>query len=210
MKWLLGLLVGIAIGFPAQAEEALAPDVLVKNVTTEVIEIVRKDKDIQSGNHKKAVDLIEAKVFPNFNYTRMTALAVARDWRGATPAQQKALTDEFHTLLVRTYSSALTEYKNQTVEYKPFKLNPGDTDVKVRTQINQGGGAKPISLDYYLQKDPAGWKVYDIEVGGISLVTNYREFFAGEIRKGGIDGLIKTLQAKNRTAGDTGVAAAGK
>jgi phospholipid transport system substrate-binding protein len=210
MKWLCVLLLGAAIGCPAQAEELLAPDVLIKNVTNEVIEIVRKDKDIQSGNHKKAVELIEAKVLPNFNFPRMTALAVARDWRSATPAQQKALTDEFHTLLVRTYSSALTEYKSQTVEYKPFKMNAGDTDVKVRTQINQGGGAKPISLDYYLQKDTAGWKVYDIEVGGISLVTNYREFFAGEIRKGGIDGLIKTLQSKNRSAADAGVSASAK
>jgi phospholipid transport system substrate-binding protein len=207
MKWLLALLTSFSLVSVAQAQELPAPDVLIKNVTSEVLEIVRKDKDIQSGNYKKAIQLVEAKVLPNFNFTRMTALAMARDWRNATPAQQKALTDEFHTLLVRTYSKALSEYRSQTVEFRPFKMNAADTDVKVRTQINQGGGAKPITLDYYLEKGAAGWKVYDIEVGGISLVTNYREFFGTEVRNGGIDGLIKALQAKNVTAGDAGVSA---
>lgn len=210
MKWLLAVLTSFSLVSAAQAQEMPAPDVLIKNVTNEVLEIVRKDKDIQSGNYKKAIQLVEAKVLPNFNFTRMTALAMARDWRNATPAQQKTLTDEFHTLLVRTYSKALSEYGSQTVEFRPFKMNAADTDVKVRTQINQGGGAKPITLDYYLEKGAAGWKVYDIEVGGISLVTNYREFFATEVRNGGIDGLIKALQAKNLTAGDAGVAATGK
>ncbi len=209
MKWLFAALVFVFVS-SVQAEESLAPDVLIKNVTNEVIEIVRKDKDIQAGNYKKAIELVEARVLPNFNFTRMTALATARDWRTATPAQQKTLTDEFHTLLVRTYSKALGEYKNQTIDFRPFKMNAADTDVKVRTQINQGGGAKPISLDYYLEKNSAGWKVYDIEVGGISLVTNYREFFATEVRNGGIDGLIKTLQAKNRAGTESGAAAAAK
>jgi phospholipid transport system substrate-binding protein len=209
MKWLFAALMAVFVS-SAQAEELLAPDVLIKNVTNEVVEIVRKDKDIQAGNYKKAIELVEAKVLPNFNFTRMTALATARDWRTATPAQQKTLTDEFHTLLVRTYSKALGEYKNQTIDFRPFKMNAADTDVKVRTQINQGGGAKPISLDYYLEKSSAGWKVYDIEVGGISLVTNYREFFATEVRNGGIDGLIKTLQAKNHAGTESGVAAAAK
>jgi phospholipid transport system substrate-binding protein len=210
MKWLLAMLTGVSLVSAAQAQELVAPDVLIKNVTSEVLEIVRKDKDIQSGNYKKAIELVEAKVLPNFNFSRMTALAMARDWRVATPAQQKILTDEFHTLLVRTYSKALSEYRSQSVEFKPFKMNAADTDVKVRTQINQGGGAKPITLDYFLEKVAAGWKVYDIEVGGISLVTNYREFFATEVRNGGIDGLIKALQAKNRTVVDTGVTAASK
>lgn len=210
MKWLLAVLTGVSLAFAVQAQELAAPDVLIKNVTSEVLEIVRKDKDIQSGNYKKAIELVEAKVLPNFNFTRMTALAMARDWRNATPVQQKTLTDEFHTLLVRTYSKALSEYRSQTIEFKPFKMNAADSDVKVRTQINQGGGAKPISLDYYLEKGAAGWKVYDIEVGGISLVTNYREFFATEVRNGGIDGLIKALQAKNHSAADAGVTAASK
>ena len=198
MKFLLAFFSGLLISSTVLAQE-VAPDALVKTTTEEVLEIVRKDKDIQSGNTKKAIDLVEAKVLPNFNFTRMTQLAMARDWRQATPAQQKTLTDEFHTLLVRTYAKALTEYKNQTVHYKPFTLKAGETDVRVRTEIRQSGAGKNIELDYWHEKSPAGWKVYDIEVGGISIVTNYRESFAAEVRNNGIDGLIKSLQAKNKS-----------
>lgn len=201
MKFLFALFSGLLISTTVLAQE-VAPDVLVRTVTNEVLDIVRKDKDIQSGNTKKAIDLVEAKVLPNFNFTRMTQLAMARDWRQASPAQQKTLTDEFHTLLVRTYAKALTEYKNQTVDYKPFSLKAGETDVRVRTEIKQAGAGKNIELDYWLEKSAAGWKVYDIEVGGISIVTNYRESFASEIRNNGIDGLIKLLQTKNKS-GDT-------
>lgn len=197
MKWLLGSIVALCLNGGALAQEQ-APEVLIKNVTNEVLEIVRKDKDIQGGNTRKAIDLVEAKVLPHFNFTRMTQLAVARDWRQASPEQQKTLTAEFRTLLVRTYSKALTEYKNQTIDFRPFKMQPAETDVKVRTLINQPG-AKAIDLDYYLEKLPNGWKVYDIEVGGVSLVTNYRSEFTVEVRKGGIDGLIATLQKKNKT-----------
>ena len=196
MKFLLAFFSGLLISSTVLAQE-VAPDALVKTTTEEVLEIVRKDKDIQSGNTKKAIDLVEAKVLPNFNFT--TQLAMARDWRQATPAQQKTLTDEFHTLLVRTYAKALTEYKNQTVHYKPFTLKAGETDVRVRTEIRQSGAGKNIELDYWLEKSPTGWKVYDIEVGGISIVTNYRESFAAEVRNNGIDGLIKSLQAKNKS-----------
>jgi phospholipid transport system substrate-binding protein len=203
MKWLVGLMAGLALAAGVSAEE-LAPDALVKGVTDDVLTIVRNDKDIQSGDHRKAIALVDAKVLPHFNFARMTQLAMARDWRQATPEQQKTLTDEFRTLLVRTYSKALTEYKNQTIDYRPFKMQPADTDVKVRTDIKQPGG-KPIQLDYYLEKQPQGWKVYDIEVGGISLITNYREFFASEARKGGIDGVIKSLQAKNKSGEATSV-----
>ena len=198
MKFLLAFFSGLLISSTVLAQE-VAPDALVKTTTEEVLEIVRKDKDIQSGNTKKAIDLVEAKVLPNFNFTRMTQLAMARDWRQATPAQQKTLTDEFHTLLVRIYAKALTEYKNQTVHYKPFTLKAGETDVRVRTEIRQSGAGKNIELDYWLEKSPTGWKVYDIEVGGISIVTNYRESFAAEVRNNGIDGLIKSLQAKNKS-----------
>ena len=198
MKSLFALFSGLLIAATAMAQE-VAPDVLVKTVTNEVLEIVRKDKDIQSGNTKKAIDLVEARVLPNFNFTRMTQLATARDWRKADAAQQKILTDEFRLLLVRTYSKALTEYKNQTIEFKPFTLKAGESDVRVRTEIKQSGAGKNIELDYYLEKSGAAWKVYDIEVGGISLVTNYRESFASEVRNSGIDGLIKSLQAKNKS-----------
>jgi phospholipid transport system substrate-binding protein len=198
MKSLFALFSGLLVAVTAMAQE-VAPDVLVKTVTNEVLEIVRKDKEIQSGNTKKAIDLVEAKVLPNFNFTRMTQLALARDWRQANPAQQKILTDEFRLLLVRTYSKALTEYKNQTIDFKPFTLKPGESDVRVRTEIKQSGAGKNIELDYFLEKSGAGWKVYDIEVGGISLVTNYRDSFASEVRNNGIDGLIRSLQAKNKS-----------
>ncbi|MCX8016688.1 MAG: ABC transporter substrate-binding protein [Rhodocyclaceae bacterium] len=188
-----------ALFFAAGAIAAdVAPDQLVKDVTTEVLDIVRQDKDIRSGNTKKTLELVENKVLPHFNFTRMTQLALGKDARKATPEQLAALTEEFRTLLVRTYSKALTEYRDQQIVFKPTKIDAGVTDVKVRTEIKQSGG-KPIALDYYLEKLPAGWKVYDMEVGGVSLVTNYRSSFAQEIQAGGIDGLIKSLQAKNKT-----------
>ncbi|MCX7144848.1 MAG: ABC transporter substrate-binding protein [Sulfuritalea sp.] len=204
MKSLFALFSGLLIATTVMAQE-LAPDVLVKTVTNEVLDIVRKDKEIQSGNTKKAIDLVETKLLGHFNFTRMTQLALARDWRQASPAQQKILTDEFHALLVRTYSKALTEYKNQTIDFKPFVMKAGETDVRVRTEIKQSGAGKNIELDYYLEKSGAAWKVYDIEVGGISLVTNYRDSFASEVRNNGIDGLIKSLQAKNKSGEATSV-----
>lgn len=204
MKTLFAFFSGLLIAATAMAQE-VAPDALIKAVSSEVLDIVRKDKDIQSGNTKKAIDLVEAKVLPHFNFMRMTQLALARDWKQASPAQQKTLTDEFHLLLVRTYSKALTEYRNQTINYKPFTLKPGETDVRVRTEIKQSGAGKNIEMDYYLEKSGTAWKVYDIEVGGISLVTTYRDSFATEVRKSGIDGLIKSLQAKNKTGEATSV-----
>lgn len=200
MKYLVSILASLLVSFGAGAQET-APDALIRTVTDEVLEIVKNDKDLKGGSTRKAIDLVEAKVLPHFNFTRMTQLAMARDWRHATPAQQKTLTDEFRELLVRTYSKALTEYKNQTIAYKPFSLKAGETDAKVRTEIRQPSGGKPIELDYYLEKTTGSWKVYDIEVGGISLVTNYRDEFAGEVRNNGVDGLIRMLQAKNKTSG---------
>jgi len=204
MKYLFALFSSLLLALPAAAQE-VSPDALIKTVTNEVLDIVRKDKDIQSGNTKKAIELVEGKVLPHFNFTRMTQLALARDWRQANAAQQKILTDEFRTLMVRTYSKALTEYKNQTIDFKPFTAKAGETDVRVRTEIKQSGAGKNIELDYYLEKASGGWKVYDIEVGGISLVTNYRESFASEIRNNGIDGLVKSLQAKNKSGEATSV-----
>lgn len=195
MKWLLGLLAGLAVCVSAGAEDG-APDVLVKNVTNEVLEIVRKDKDIQNGNTRKAIDLVETKVIPHFNFQRMTSRAVGKSWRQATAAQQKTLAEEFRTLLVRTYANALTAYKNQTVDFKPLKMAPTDTDVIIHSSIRQPG-AKSIDIDYALEKDGASWKVYDFTIGGISMVISYRDQFAPEIAANGIDGLIKSLQAKN-------------
>lgn len=182
---------------PGALAQQMAPDALVKSVTDEVLDIIRKDKDIKAGSTRRAIELVEQKVLPHFNFTRMTALAVGKDWRQATPEQQKVLTEEFRDLLVRTYSNALIAYKNESVDYRPFKMQPGETDVTVRTQIHQAGARQPITLDYSLEKNGSAWKVYDVVVAGVSLVTNYRSSFATEIRNGGIDGLIKTLKAKN-------------
>ena len=182
----------------AVAAQGVAPDTQVKNITNEVLGIIKADKDIQAGHQKKLNELVDAKVLPHFNFSRMTALAVGRNWPKATPEQQKALTDEFRALLVRTYSSALSTYKNQVIEFRPLRAAAADTEVTVRTQVKQSG-AEPISIDYGMEQTPSGWKVYDVVVGGVSLVTNYRETFNAEIRDGGVDGLIKSLASKNRS-----------
>lgn len=197
----LGFALGAAVaGFlfslAAIAQDAL-PDVLVKTVTLEVVEIIGKDKDIQSGNQKKIVELVEAKVLPHFNFTAMTRLAVATNWDKSTPEQKKQLTEEFKTLLVRTYSSALSAYRDQKFDFRPLRAKPTDTDVTVQVRIAQGG-REPVTLDYDMEKTPSGWKAYDVRVGGVSLVANYRTEFANEIRANGIDGLIKGLAAKNK------------
>jgi phospholipid transport system substrate-binding protein len=190
----------------ATADE-IPPDALVRTVSADVLEVVRKDKDIQSGNIRKAVELAEVKVLPHFDFVHMTRLAVGKDWRKASPEQQQQLVQEFRTLLVRTYSKAFVEYRNQAIEYKPFKMQPTETDVLVRTVVNQSGG-KPVQIDYNLDKTAQGWKVYDISVAGVSLVTNYRSSFAQEVGAGGIDGLISSLRQKNKSA--DGAAAAAK
>ena len=187
---------GLVVAGSAYAQDT-SPDLLVKNVTLEVIDIISKDKDIQSGNQKKIIDLVEAKVLPHFNFAAMTRLAVAVNWDKATPEQKRQLTEEFKTLLVRTYSSALSAYRDQKFDFRPLRAKPSDTDVTVQVRIAQGG-REPVSLEYDMERTPAGWKVYDVRVAGVSLVVNYRTEFANEIRNGGIDGLIKGLAAKNR------------
>lgn len=178
----------------------VAPDELVKTTATEVMNIIKADKDIQGGNQKKIYALVDAKVLPHFDFTRMTRLAVGRYWRDATPEQQQRLVNEFRELLVRTYSTSLANYKNQTIDYKPLRLNPGDTDVTVKTVVLQPG-AQPIPIDYQMIKTPNGWKVYDISVEGVSLVVNYRSSFAQEIQQGGMEKLIQTLADKNAKVG---------
>lgn len=196
MKKLFALFLALFVTATVAAEEA--PDVLVQRVTEEVLDIVRKDKDIQNGHTQKVMELVDKKVLPNFNFTRMTALALGKEWRKASPQQQQQLTAEFRTLLVRTYSNALTSYKNQKIVYKPFKMAPADVDVLVRTEVQQPG-SKPVQLDYSLEKVEGSWKVYDVVVAGISLVTNYRDQFNQEVRNGGIDGLIAAIAAKNKS-----------
>ena len=189
---LAGFLSGIAI---AQAPQG--PDQLVQGITTEVIGIIKKDKEIQSGNPKRIQDLVEGRVLPHFSFTRMTQIAMAVNWRRASPEQQQALVAEFKTLLVRTYSNALSLYRDQVIEFKPLRARPEDTEVTVRSEIKQRG-QQALSLDYEMEKTPQGWKVFDVKVGGVSLISTYREDFAGQIRDAGIDGLIKVLVSKNR------------
>ena len=189
-----------ALAAPFSLAQAVAPDVLLNAVTSEVIAIIRQDKDIQAGDPAKVADLVETKILPLFDFTRMTRIAVARNWRLATPEQQKALTLEFKTLLVRTYSTALSSYRDQVIEYKPLRVAPDATEVTVKSDVQQSG-AERLTIDYDMEKTPAGWKVYDIKIAGVSLVTTYRGTFASKVRDGGIEGLIKSLSDKNRQGG---------
>ena len=200
MKTILsGLLGGLASVLLASAHgQELAPDVLVKNVTTEVVELITKDKEIASGNRAKLIQVIEARVLPHFNFGSMTALAMGQSWNKATPEQKKRLTEEFRTLLVRTYASALAAYSQQRFDFRPLRARPTDTDVTVNVRVIQSG-AQPVPIDYSMEKTASGWKVYDVMVGGVSLVANYRTEFSATVREVGIDGLIKNLQAKNRS-----------
>jgi phospholipid transport system substrate-binding protein len=176
------------------AADIVPPDVLVRNTADEVLQIVKNDKSIQAGDRKKLYQLVETKVVPHFDFVRITRLAVGKNWRHATPEQQQSLVAQFRTLLVRTYSTALTSYKDQTYTVKPADIQ-GD-DALVRVEIMQPGG-QPITMDYSLEKTPDGWKVYDVVVAGVSLVTSYRSTFNNQIDQSGIDGLIKVLMDKN-------------
>jgi phospholipid transport system substrate-binding protein len=191
------LAVLLAFLAPPALGQDLSPDALVKLVTQEVIGIIKQDKDIQGGNQKKTVALVEDKVLPHFNFNRMTALAMGPNWRKATSEQQTQLVEQFRTLLVRTYSSALSAYRNQVIEFKPLRAQAADTEVTVRSDVKQAGG-EPVTIDYSMEKTSGGWKVYDVAVGGVSLVTTYRDTFTNEIRTSGIDGLIKALADRNR------------
>ena len=182
----------------AQALAQQAPDVLVREVTNEVLEIVRADEALRAGEKHRVMELVDAKVLPHFDFRRMTMLAVGRDWRDASAEQQVRLTEAFRTLLVRTYSNALTQYRDQTVAFRPAHFAATDKRVQVRTEVHQSG-AQPIGIDYMLEQSEAGWKVFDVIVAGVSLVTTYRSSFADEVRSGGVEGLLKSLEAKNRS-----------
>ena len=199
IKLLSGFLMGMMLALPAVGRaQDLAPDALAKKVTDEVVAVLRADKDIQAGNTQKVRDLVEAKVAPHFNFSRMTRLAVGPPWRQASGAQQQSLVTEFRILLVHTYTSAFMQYRDQVIEYRPFKMASGDTDVVVRSLIKQKTGADPIDINYSMEKVDGAWKVYDVVIAGVSLVQNYRSTFASEIQKGGVDGLIAALSAKNK------------
>jgi phospholipid transport system substrate-binding protein len=182
------------LGSAVQAQTA--PDTLVKDLSTEVIETVKADKDIQGGDVRKVIALVDAKVLPHVNFQRMTSMAVGRYWRQATPEQQGRLQDEFKILLVRTYSGALSQVRDQSVVMKPLRSRPGDTEVLVRTEVK--GKGEPIQLDYRLEKSGDTWKIYDVNVLGVWLVETYRSSFAQEISASGIDGLISKLAERNK------------
>jgi phospholipid transport system substrate-binding protein len=181
----------------SQAQQLTPPDVLVKQVTLEVVDLIAKDKEIRGGNRAKLIGLINDKVLPHFNFVSMSALAMGQSWNKATPEQKKRVTEEFKTLLVRTYASALASYSDQRFDFRPLRAKPSDTDVTVNVRVLQQG-AQPVPIDYSMEKTASGWKVYDVMVGGVSLVANYRTEFNNLVRESGVDGLIKNLSAKNR------------
>jgi phospholipid transport system substrate-binding protein len=195
-KTIATLIAVLALG-AAQAQELMPPDVLVKNVTLEVVDLIAKDKEIRGGNRAKLISLINDKVLPHFNFTSMAALAMGQSWNKATPEQKKRVTEEFKTLLVRTYASALAAYSDQKFDFRPLRAKPTDTDVTVNVRVLQPG-TQPVPIDYSMEKTASGWKVYDVMVGGVSLVANYRTEFANVVRNSGIDGLVKDLQTKNK------------
>lgn len=199
LKKLLTLIsIAGAVAFaPAHAAQE-APDAFVKRITQDVMASAKTDKDVQAGNQKRVLDLVEEKILPHVDFQRMTALAAGRYWREATPEQQKRLITEFRSLLVYTYSGAVSQIRDQQVEFKPLRAAPTDTDVEVHTQVVQQGRGEPIQLSYRMAKQGEAWKIYDVNVLGAWLVETYKGNFAAEISKGGIDGLIKTLADRNK------------
>ncbi len=191
------LLLALALAAPVSPAQEAEPNALLQSVTLEVITAMKQERDLHGGNLKQSASLVETKVLPLFDFSHMTRIAVARNWRLASPDQQTALTAAFRTLLVHTYSTVLSSYRDQVIEFRGVRPVPGDTEVTVKSVVKQSGTA-PIAMDYDMEKTPAGWKIYDIKVAGVSLVTTYRDSFSQRIRDDGVDGLIKALEQKNR------------
>lgn len=198
----LGRLISATLGIALLASAPLAraadeaPDAMIKRISTDVLESIKADKAIQSGDISKVITLVDTKIMPNVDFTRMTASAVGRNWRQATPEQQKRLQDEFKILLIRTYSGALSQVKDQTIAIKPMRSSPEDKEVVVRSEVI--GRGDPIQLDYRLEKSGSAWKIYDLNVLGVWLIETYRTQFAQEISSKGIDGLIASLAQRNK------------
>lgn len=199
-RW-AALLAGLSFAALAPLAQAAdeAPDAMIKRLSDDVLATIKTDKSVQSGDVNRVMELVDSKIMPNVNFQRMTAAAVGPAWRQATPEQRKRLQDEFKTLLVRTYSGALTQVNDQTVNVKPLRMAAGDTEVVVRTEVR--GRGDPIQLDYRMEKTPgegAGWKIYNLNVLGVWLVETYRSQFAQEINAKGVDGLIASLAERNK------------
>jgi phospholipid transport system substrate-binding protein len=203
MKRLFAMLFAALMLAPA-VQAAEAPDALIGRLSTEMIDRIRADEQLQAGNLARMSELVDTVLMPHVNFQRMTALAVGRNWRGASPEQQKQLMTEFRALLLRTYSGALASAKDQSVRMKPMRADPADKEVIVRSEVIQPRGGDPIQLDYRLEKAGDGWKIFDVNVLGVWLVQTYRSQFAQEVGASGIDGLIRSLAEKNRSAGAAG------
>lgn len=175
----------------------LPPDQLVKQTIDEVLSIIRSDEKIKSGDVARVAEVMEEKIAPHFDFPRMTRLAVGRPWRQATPEQRKALVNEFHTLLIRSYASAFTMFNAIYIEYRPLRKSDEETEATVNTLIRLPGGAQPITVDYEMKLKDDAWQVYDVSVGGASMIINYRNLFSQEIQRGGLDGLLNSLVEKN-------------
>jgi len=197
-RMLAGALLWCAFGAQAQAQGLTPPDELVKGVMLDIQAIIVKDKDLQAGDRGKTIRLIEEKALPHFDHVGMTALAVGANWRKASAEQKQRLSDEFRSLLVRTYASSLASFGSQKFEFRPLRMKPADTDVTVQVRVLQPS-AQPVIVEYDMEKTPRGWKCYDVRVAGISLVINYRTEFANLVRDSGIDGLIRSLETKNKS-----------
>lgn len=202
MSILFKVVIGVLCMMGVAQAEITAPDALIKTTADEVIAIIKQDKDIQAGNQKKTLALVDAKVLPHFNFARMTQLAAGKHWRTATVEQKQALVAEFRNMLVRTYTKAFTVYRDQTVEVKPPRMAVDATEVVVKTVINKPG-AQPITVDYEMEKTADGWKAHDVSIEGVSMAASYRGTFASEIQEKGIDGLIKTLADRNASAANS-------
>lgn len=185
------------LALPALAQES--PDALVKRVSAETVQAIKSDPKLAAGDPARVREVIEKNLLPHFDFARMTTLAMGRNWRQASPEQQARLTSEFRTLLVRTYSNALTQYRDETIDVKPLRADAKATDVTVRSEVVRPG-RPPVQIDYSMTKGSEGWKAYDVIVGGVSLVTNYRDEFNEQVKVGGVDGLLRTLAEKNRGA----------
>jgi len=198
LVWGFSLLAGLGLGMQAHADDE-APDALIKRLSVDVLDSIKADKSMRSGDLGKVVTLVDAKILPNLDFQRMTASAVGPAWRQATPEQQKRLQDEFKILLVRTYAGALGQVSDQTIAMKPLRASPDDKEVIVRSEVK--GSGDPIQLDYRLAKTPGqgtGWKIYNINVLGVWLVENYKSQFSAEINAKGLDGLITSLAERNK------------
>ena len=194
------LMLMLAFASQAVLAQGVAPDALLRAVAVKVIDKMKSDQDPWPADPAKVASLVETDIVPLFDFIHMTELAMARNWHLATAEQQGVLTEEFKTLLVRTYSTALAQYRGEVVEFRPLREAPMATDVTVKSEVRQAGKER-MTLDYEMEKTPAGWKVYDVKVAGVRLVTTYRDIFAEKVRDGGVDNLIKFLVDRNHDGG---------